>query len=94
MGASYPLSEFNDYNSALFNIRARSLNNLVYWIAQILGSISIARLLASQRLGRRVRAFSSWSVLFALVFIVHTLAYFYQRFVLDPLMDFVLIPKT
>ncbi|KAI0267541.1 hypothetical protein BGY98DRAFT_406617 [Russula aff. rugulosa BPL654] len=30
---------FNDYNAALFNIRARSLNNLVYWISQILGSV-------------------------------------------------------
>lgn len=28
---------FNDYNGALFNIRTRSLNNLVYWTAQIFG---------------------------------------------------------
>lgn len=72
-------SEFNEYNSALFNIRARSLNNLVYWIAQIFGSLAIATLLDQKRLTWRKRAWAGWSVLFVMVFIVHIWAYFYQR---------------
>jgi hypothetical protein len=71
--------QFNDYNNALFNIRARSLNNLVYWLSQMIGSVMIGLLLDSQRLSRRVRAFTGWTVLFIMVFVVHIWAYFYQR---------------
>jgi hypothetical protein len=76
--------EFNDYNAALFNIRARSLNNLVYWVSQILGSVSIGLLLDQHQFRRRARAFASWSILLIFVFIVHTWAFFYQRYVLRP----------
>jgi len=71
--------QFNDFNGALFNIRARSLNNLVYWLAQIVGSVSIGFLLDQRSLSRRVRAFSGWVVLVIMVFAVHTWGYFYQR---------------
>jgi len=71
--------QFNDYNDALFNIRARSLNNLVYWLSQIVGSISIGFLLDQKSISRRVRAFSGWTILFAMVFIVHIWAFFYQK---------------
>jgi len=71
--------QFNDYNGTLFNIRARALNNLVYWIAQIIGSLVIGLLLDHKKLTRRVRAFSGWVVLFIFVFFVHIWAYFYQK---------------
>ncbi|THH18809.1 hypothetical protein EW146_g2221 [Bondarzewia mesenterica] len=71
--------QFNDYNGALFNIRARSLNNLVYWLSQIVGSISIGLFLDRRRLTRRFRAFAGWVVLLCMVFIIHIWAYFYQR---------------
>ncbi|KAI0785950.1 major facilitator superfamily domain-containing protein [Abortiporus biennis] len=71
--------QFNDFNAALFNIRARSLNNLVYWLAQIVGSVSIGFLLDQRYISRRIRAFSGWMVLFVMVFVVHIWAYFYQR---------------
>jgi len=71
--------QFNDYNAALFSIQGRSLNNTVYWIAQIFGSVSIGILLDQTRMRRRVRAFVAWTILFAMVFVVHTWAYFYQR---------------
>jgi hypothetical protein len=74
-----PNSEFNAYNAALFNIRARSLNNLVYWLAQIFGSLAIGFLLDSPRLARRTRAFAGWAVLLIMVFVVHIWAYFYQK---------------
>ncbi|KAF5377201.1 hypothetical protein D9615_006472 [Tricholomella constricta] len=71
--------QFNDYNGAIFNIRARALNNLVYWISQIFGSLAIGALLDQKRLTRRVRAFSGWTVLFLFVFLVHIWGYFYQK---------------
>ena len=74
-------SEFNDYNAALFNIRARSLNNLVYWVSQILGSVSIGLLLDQHQFRRRARAFAAWSILLTFVLIVHIWAFFYQRYV-------------
>lgn len=73
------LIEFNAYNAALFNIQARSLNNLVYWIAQIIGSILIGFLLDHKTIKRRARAFTGWTVLFVLVFALHIWAYFYQK---------------
>ncbi|OBZ79423.1 hypothetical protein A0H81_00228 [Grifola frondosa] len=71
--------QFNDFNGALFTIRARALNNLVYWLSQILGSVSIGFLLDQRGLSRRFRAFAGWAVLFFMVFVVHIWAYFYQR---------------
>jgi hypothetical protein len=71
--------EFNEYNAAIFNIRARALNNLAYWIAQIIGSVAIGFLLDKKNITRRVRAFSGWTVLLVTVFVVHIWGYFYQR---------------
>lgn len=78
----HQLKEFNEYNNALFNIRARSLNNLVYWFAQILGSLSIGFVLDQKRLTRRFRAFTGWIILLIMVFVVHIWAYFYQKCVI------------
>ena len=73
------MTELNDYNGALFSIRARSLNDLVYWMAQMVASPLIGLLLDAPGLNRRMRAFVGWSVLFLMVFVVHIWAYFYQR---------------
>lgn len=73
--------EFTDYNGAIFNIRARALNNVVYWLAQIVGSILVGLVLDSKRLRRRIRAFTGWGILFALIWVVHIWGYFYQRWV-------------
>jgi sugar phosphate permease len=78
--------EFNAYNAALFNIQARSLNNLVYWIAQIIGSILIGFLLDYKSIKRRARAFLGWTVLFVLVIAIYIWAYFYQKFVYSSLL--------
>ncbi|KAI0761154.1 MFS general substrate transporter [Trametes elegans] len=71
--------QFNDFNAALFTIRGRALNNLVYWLSQIVGSVSIGFLLDQRGLSRRFRAFAGWLVLFIMVFVVHIWAYFYQK---------------
>ncbi|KAJ8581528.1 MFS general substrate transporter [Rhizopogon salebrosus TDB-379] len=72
--------QFNDYNGALFTIRARGLNNFMYWTSQIFGSVFIGYFILDQkRLRRRTRAFCGWVVVFLMVFIVHVWAYFYQK---------------
>jgi len=71
--------QFNDYNGALFDIQARSLNNLVYWLSQIVSSLFMGLILDQKNFSRRKRAFSGWSLLFAMVWVVHIWAYFYQR---------------
>ncbi|KAL5518430.1 hypothetical protein ACEPAH_112 [Sanghuangporus vaninii] len=71
--------QFNDYNGALFTIRARSLNNLVYWLTQMVGSVAIGKILDFKHLSRRFRAFLGWLLLFVIVFVVHIWGYFYQR---------------
>lgn len=71
--------QFNDYNGAIFNISARSLNNLVYWIAQIIGSVIIGFVLDQKKIRRRTRAFIGIGTLTATVFLVHIWAYFYQK---------------
>jgi MFS family permease len=71
--------QFNDFNGALFNIRTRALNSLVYWSTQIFGAIAIGTLLDQGRFPRRVRAFSGWFVLLIMVFIVHIWGYQFQK---------------
>ncbi|KAF8838978.1 MFS general substrate transporter [Paxillus ammoniavirescens] len=71
--------QFNDYNSALFNIRARSLNNLTYWLCEIVGSMAMGVVLDNIRFRRRARAFAGWSILFIMVFVVCIWADYYQK---------------
>ncbi|KAF9069244.1 MFS general substrate transporter [Rhodocollybia butyracea] len=69
--------QFNDFNGALFTIRGRSLNSLLYWTSQMFGSIGMSFILDS-KFSRRTRAFGGWGVLMAMTFITHIWAYFYQ----------------
>lgn len=70
--------QFNEYNDALFNIRARALNNVVYWLAQIIGSLTIGFILDQKCINRRIRAFTGWAILVTMVFAVHVWAYMTQ----------------
>ncbi|KAG1822471.1 MFS general substrate transporter [Suillus subaureus] len=72
--------QFNDYNGGLFTIRARGLNNFMYWTSQIFGSIFIGYFILDQKkVRRRVRAFCGWILVFFMIFVVHVWAYFYQK---------------
>ncbi|KIL62211.1 hypothetical protein M378DRAFT_129158 [Amanita muscaria Koide BX008] len=71
--------QFNDYNGAIFDIGARSLNNELYWISQIVGSAAMGFLLDAKSIRRRHRAFIGIAVLTAMIFLVHIWAYFYQK---------------
>lgn len=62
--------QFNVVNLAKFNTRTRSLNNVLYWIAQIIGASIFGFALDYSRLRRTTRAVIAWVVLFALTFAV------------------------
>ncbi|KAG7450839.1 MFS general substrate transporter [Guyanagaster necrorhizus] len=71
--------QFSGFNGAIFDIRARGLNNVCYWISQIIGSVLIGLLLDRKSISRRIRAYTGWTVLFLMVFVVHIWGYFYQK---------------
>lgn len=54
----------NDVNGMTFNIRTRSLNGALYWMAQMIGGLVIGVLLDLPFLARPVRAKLGWIVLF------------------------------
>lgn len=74
----YPY-QFNTFNLATFNIRTRSLNNTLYWLAEIGGSYLAGYALDSTRIRRSLRAKVTMVVLLILVFVVWTGAYIWQR---------------
>jgi hypothetical protein len=71
--------QFNEFNGVLFNIRTRSLNSMIYWSAQIVGSLIMFSVLDRKTLRRRTRAFIGWGMVFAMVFVVHIWGYEYQK---------------
>ncbi|KAJ7228968.1 MFS general substrate transporter [Mycena pura] len=71
--------QFNEFNGALFNIRTRSLNSMLYWSAQIIGSLLMAVVLDRKNVSRRTRAYAGWFIVFVMVFVVHGWAYHYQK---------------
>ncbi|KAJ6553314.1 major facilitator superfamily domain-containing protein [Mycena capillaripes] len=71
--------QFNEFNGALFNIRTRSLNSMLYWSSEIVGSLTMALVLDMKNVRRRVRAFTGWGVIFVMVFVCHGWAYHYQK---------------
>lgn len=62
--------QLNDMNGGHFNIRTRSLNNLLYWTSQIIGAIVFGYALDIPSFRRSVRAKASLVVLFSLTFII------------------------
>ncbi|TGJ83776.1 hypothetical protein E0Z10_g4984 [Xylaria hypoxylon] len=53
----------NEVNGRTFNIRTRSLNGALYWIAQMLGGLIIGLILDMPWLSRSMRARIGWAVL-------------------------------
>eukprot|EP00268_Persea_americana_P031068 TRINITY_DN30183_c0_g1_i3.p1 TRINITY_DN30183_c0_g1~~TRINITY_DN30183_c0_g1_i3.p1 ORF type:complete len:482 (-),score=57.93 TRINITY_DN30183_c0_g1_i3:632-2077(-) len=54
--------EFNNVNGVMFNLRTRGLNNIFYWVAQMIGSIGIGYVLDFSFKSRRVRAFVGFGI--------------------------------
>ena len=54
----------NNVNGATFNLRTRSLNGALYWIAQMVAGLLLGAVLDIGALKRRTRSVTGWSVLF------------------------------
>ncbi|KAI1759071.1 MFS general substrate transporter [Hypoxylon sp. FL1150] len=69
----------NGLNGAHFNLRTRSLNNLLYWLAQIFGAVLVGYSMDIPSIRRSLRAKISFGVLFSLTFIIWGGGYAFQR---------------
>lgn len=69
----------NAMNAAHFNPRTRALNNLLYWLAQIVGAVVNGYALDIQGVRRSVRAKASFVVLFVLTFLIWGLGWWWQE---------------
>lgn len=54
----------NNVNGMTFNLRTRSLNSALYWIAQMVAGILFGYVLDIKPLNRRTRAIIGWTILF------------------------------
>ena len=61
--AFYPYQQ-NVVNGQNFTIRARALNGVFYWIAQIVGALLMGLLVDLPKLHRQRRAWIAWTLLF------------------------------
>ncbi|KAI0130670.1 MFS general substrate transporter [Daldinia grandis] len=73
----------NILNLAYFNTRARSLNNLLYWLAQIFGAVIVGYALDIKSIRRSMRAKISFVALFSLTFVIWGGGWAWQKFQLD-----------
>ena len=71
--------QWNVVNLARFNLRTRTLNNVLYWIAQIIGAMTFGFALDYSGLRRTSRAVIAWIVLFMLTFAIWGFGYSFQR---------------
>ena len=71
--------QFNDFNVARFNIRTRALNNILYWMSQIIGAYIFGYALDIQSIRRPTRAKILWCVLFVLTFVIWGGGYAFQK---------------
>lgn len=69
----------NSVNGAHFSVRARALNSLLYWLAQIVAACIWGYLLDIDRVRRSVRAKITWGVLFVLTFAIWGGGYAYEK---------------
>jgi hypothetical protein len=68
----------NGLNGTHFNIRTRALNNLLYWLAQILGAVVIGYCLDYSKIRRTIRAKISLGILLVVTMVVWGGGYAWQ----------------
>jgi len=71
--------QFNDINAAKFNVRTRALNNLLYYISQILGAYIFGYGLDVKSVRRSTKAKVVWLVLFVFTMAVWGGGYAWQK---------------
>jgi hypothetical protein len=70
---------FNDINAARFNTRTRSLNSVLYWLAQMVGAGIFGVLLDLRYFRRSVRARGAWIALLVLTMVIWGGGYAFQK---------------
>jgi hypothetical protein len=75
--------QFNGVNQAHYNIRTRALNNLLYWIAQIIGALVYGYSVDTAPFSRTVKAKISWVLLVVLTIAIWGGGYAWQKSVPD-----------
>lgn len=71
--------QFNEVNLAQFNTRTRALNNVVYWLMQIVGAFVFGYFLDLRSVRRTTRAYGAWTALFILTMAVWGGGYAFQK---------------
>lgn len=71
--------QFNDFNAGRFNLRTRSLNSLIYWLAQMFGAIVFGTVLDLTFLRRSTRSRIGWTILFVLGMAIWGGGYAFQK---------------
>ena len=71
--------QFNDVNAAKFDTRTKALNNVLYWLMQMVGAFVFGYALDRSSFPRRIRARVCWAVLFILTIAVWGGGYAFQK---------------
>ncbi|KAK4048410.1 hypothetical protein OIV83_004756 [Microbotryomycetes sp. JL201] len=70
---------FNSYNGALFTLRTRSLNSMLYWLSQMIAALLFGIAIDTKRLRRVSRAWFGLGFLLVLSTVVWGCSYHYQK---------------
>ncbi|KAM0747922.1 MFS general substrate transporter [Meredithblackwellia eburnea MCA 4105] len=70
--------QFNDYNGALFTLRTRALNSMLYWLFQVFGATAFGTFMDSTHFVRRTRAWIGFAIVTCLVFTIFGGSYHIQ----------------
>ncbi|KAI5297966.1 hypothetical protein KEM56_004403 [Ascosphaera pollenicola] len=71
--------QFNVVNASSFNIRTRSLNNVVYWAMQMVGAFLFGQVLDLRGVKRSLRAKIGWGIIFSTGMAIWGGGYAYQK---------------
>ncbi|EEP82994.1 conserved hypothetical protein [Uncinocarpus reesii 1704] len=69
----------NNVNGTTFNIRTRSLNSAIYWMAQMFGGLFMGEALDARFLNRRQRAWVGWAILMVTGMVIWGGGYAFQK---------------
>lgn len=71
--------QFNDINGAYFNTRTKALNNVIYYLMQIVGAFSFGYALDRQAVRRTTRAKAAWVALFIFTMVIWGGGYAFEK---------------
>ncbi|KAM0786137.1 hypothetical protein ACM66B_006946 [Microbotryomycetes sp. NB124-2] len=71
--------QFNSYNGALFTLRTRSLNSMLYWMFQMVAALLFGIAIDTKRFRRVARAWIGLAFLLVLSMVVWGCSYHYQK---------------